>query len=775
MNLTRLLARLLLGRRLARTQGQLTVPGLHARLTIRRDRFGIPVIEADSERDAFFGLGFCHGQDRTFQLEVLLRVVRGAVSEMVGPDALPIDRLCRRIGFHRAATAQHAVLAPDVRELVEAYAAGIRAGQTRGLSRRPHEFFFLGAQPTPWTAADSLAVVKLISFTLSSNWASELARLRILREDGQDALRALDPTYPDWQPVTFPVGAIAGPAFDHLAGELALLKEVAGIGGGSNNWVIAPGHTATGRPILANDPHLDAAIPGHWYLAHLRYPGGAAAGASFLGGPGILAGHNGHAAWGLTAGHIDNTDLFLEQLGPDGRTYRQGDAFLPCTVREERIAIKGKPPVTETVLETARGPILTGALDGIRDVVSLRALWLDPLPIAGLLMVHRAKSFDQFRAILRDWPATPQNMVYADIAGNIGWQLIGDAPVRKVGRGALPLPGWDERVGWESRQVPWDDIPHALNPREGYLATANTRALPEGQGPDLSVDWIDGYRQQAILTALAARHDWSVASTLALQTDQRSLVWSEIRDIILSVPADTPLRRKALDLLRTWNGVLGIDAPAGSIFESLLAELAVRMARAKAPKTWETALGKTFVALLGFNFFCFRRSGHLVRLLREQPAGWFANGWPAEIAAALDAAIATLERRAGSDPARWGWGRLRPVLFHHPLGRSRLLAPIFNRGPFPHGGDTDTINQATVLLGNPLAPTDNIASMRVVIDVGAWSNSRYILPGGQSGNPLSPHYDDQLPIWQRGDGVPIPWTPEEIAACQTVLALDPAP
>jgi penicillin amidase len=806
MNWIRLLARLLLGKRLPRLQGRLTVGGLKAGLTIRRDRYGIPVIEAASERDAFFGLGFCHGQDRTFQLEVLLRVVRGTLCEVVGVDALPIDRLCRRIGFHRSAERQLDVLPTEVRDLTEAYAAGVRAGQTTGMSRRPHEFFFLGSRPTPWTAADSLGVVKLISFTLSSNWASELVRLRILREDGEEALRALDPTYPSWQPVAFPIGAVAGASLDQLTEELGLLKQVAGIGGGSNNWVVGPGNTATGRPLLACDPHLEASIPGHWYLVHLRYPGGGVAGASFLGGPGIMTGHNGHAAWGLTAGHIDNTDLFLEQLGADGRSYRQGDTFHPCTVHEEQIAIKGKSAVTEVVLETSRGPILTGALagadqsttkgtdqsttkgadqattkgadqatiEGIRDVVSLRARWLDPLPIRGLLLVHRAQSFAEFRDILSDWPVTPQNMVYADAAGNIGWQLAGQAPRRKFGRGALPLPGWDDRVGWEPDIVPWEEIPHALNPREGYLATANTRPLPEGQGPDLSVDWIDGYRLQAIITALAARHDWSVPATLSLQTDQHSIVWSEISDIVLSIPADTHRLRVALDLLRAWDGVLSLDAPAGSVFELLLSGLACRLARAKAPKTWETAVGKTLVALCGFNFFCFRRSGHLVRLLREQPAGWFAHGWPAEIRMALEAAIATLEERAGSDPKRWGWGRVRPVLLHHPLGRHWLLAAIFNRGPLPWGGDTDTINQATVLPFDPLAPTNNIASLRTVIDVGVWSNSRFVLPGGQSGNPFSPHYEDQLGHWQRGDGVPIPWTAEEIASCPTVLTLEPS-
>lgn len=776
MSVLRWLVRLVLGRRLPRTEGRLRVAGLHGPVTIHRERHGIPIIEAGSERDAFFGLGFCQGQDRTFQLELLLRVGRGTLAELVGPDALPIDRLSRRVGFHRAARAKVDVLAPEMREVAEAYAAGIRAGATAGLTRRPHEFVFLGGQPTPWTPADSLGVVELVSFSLSANWTTELARLRLWREDGEAALRALDPAFPDRPhgPPADATGSATEPVFHRLAEELTLLRQLVGGSGASNNWAIAASRTATGRPLLANDPHLDAKLPSPWYLAHLRYPGLAVVGASFVGGPCILAGHNGHAAWGLTAGLVDNTDLFLEQLGPDGRSYRHGDEFRPCVVHEERIAVKGKPAVVETVLETPRGPILTGALEGITDTVSLRALWLDRRPVSGLLRVHRARSFAEFRELLRDWPATSQNMVYADTTGTIGWQLAGEAPRRKLGRGALPLPAWNPSVGWEDDLLPYDQLPYLENPPEGYLATANTRPNPEGQGPDLGEDFLDTYRLQAIQAALAGRSDWTVAETLRLQTDQRTLAWPEMRDVILALPADTPRRTVALQLLRDWDGVLGIDSAAASVYEVLLFELALRVTKAKAPHSWMTALGQSAVPLVTCNFFAFRRAGHLARHLREQPAGWFAHGWPAEMADALEEAVARIEAHAGPDPRNWGWGRLRPLVLAHPLGRNGLLASIFNLGPFPHGGDCNTINQAAAVPWQPFAPAINLASVRIVIDVGAWSNSRFVIPAGQSGNPYSPHYADQLDIWRRGEGLPIPWTPEEIAAatCAT-LTLEP--
>jgi penicillin amidase len=341
VNLPRLLLRLLLGRRLPRTRGTLAVPSLRGPVRVRRDRWGIPHIEAGDDLDAHFGVGFCHGQDRAFQLEVLLGTVRGTLAELIGPAGLPVDRLSRRIGFFHAAGRQWPVLDADVRAMLEAYARGVTAGATLGSPRRAHEFVLLRAGPTPWTPLDSVGMLKLVSFTLCSNWDVELARLQVLAYDGPEALAAIDPAYPAGHPVTAPPGQAAGPALDRLAEELGAFLSIARPGGGSNNWALGPGRTATGRPLLANDPHLDASLPPHWYLTHVRTPSWAAAGATFLGGPAVVAGHNGHAAWGVTAGLVDNTDFFREQVGPDGASVRAGDRFVPCPVREEVIRGRG--------------------------------------------------------------------------------------------------------------------------------------------------------------------------------------------------------------------------------------------------------------------------------------------------------------------------------------------------------------------------------------------------------------------------------------------------
>ena len=781
MSLTRLMFRLLLGQRLPVTRGDLAVPGLFGRVRIARDRYGVPLIDTDDSRDGPFALGFCHGQDRAFQLELLLRVARGTLSEMVGPGALPVDRLSRRVGFYRAAVEQLDALDADVRASFDAYARGIRAGSTPPAQpRQPHEFALLGARPTPWTPTDTLAITKLLSFNLTSNWDAELVRLKVLTSDGPEALRALDAAFPSWHPVAMPVGAKAGDVVHHLASDLAAFFSWVPPGGASNNWVVAGSRTATGRPIVANDPHLDAALPAHWYLARLRTPDDCFVGATFVGGPAFLAGHNGHCAWGLTAGLVDNSDLFIEQVGPDGASVRQGDDFVPCRVVEEVIAVKGGATVTERVLITPRGPIVSPAFADAPEALSLRAVWLDPRPIRGFFGLGGVRDLSAFRAAFEAWPLSSQNLVYADTSGTIGLQLIGRAPQRKKGLGSVPLHGADPEAGWHDDLVPYAEMPHLQDPECGYIATANTRHEPEGQGPFLGVDFIDGYRLQAISSALSGRRDWSVASTMQLQLDQHAAAWLELKEFVLAAPASHEATAAALALLRDWDGDLAATSSAATVYELFLVEMMARVAKAKAPNSWRWLLGAGLSPLASYNFCCYRRTGHLVGLLRQQPSGWFARSWGGEIADVLADVVQRLRTSYGSTTARWAWGRLRPLLMHHPLAkapgrRGRALATVFNLGPIPFGGDADVINQGAVLPLDPLAPADNIASLRLTIDVGAWQNSRFVLPGGQSGNPLSPHYADQWPLWQRGEGLAIAVSSDEVqAAGVAVLSLRPA-
>jgi penicillin amidase len=472
---------------------------------------------------------------------------------------------------------------------------------------------------------------------------------------------------------------------------------------------------------------------------------------------------------------IDNTDLFLEEVGPDGRSVRGPDGWVPCEVREEVIRVKGRAAVTEQVIVTPRGPIITPAIDAPGVALSLRATWLDARPLEGLLRLGWLQNFEQLHSGIGPWPATSQNVAYADASGTIGWQIVGQAPRRRQGYGTVPLPGWAPDAGWEDDLLSTADMPHAANPPEGYIATANTAPVPQGVGPYLGSDWLDGYRLIAIQRALAGRSDWDVTSMLALQIDQLAPAWQEMRDVVLAASVADPDAKLAIELLSGWDGRVSADSPAAGVYELFLSEMVGRVARAKAPHSADYILGCRVYPIAPFNFFCYRRTGHLVRLLREQPSGWFARSWPAEVADALAAVVRRLRERCGADSRRWAWGRIRTLTLPHPLGRRRLLARVFNLGPIPFGGDHDTINQGAALPLDPLGEVDNIASVRVVIDVGAWGNSRFSLPGGQSGNPFSPHYGDLFEFWQRGEGVPIAWTPEEIrAATRETLVLTPS-
>ena len=762
MNISKFIFRMLLGRRLPITTGTLEVSGISRPVLIRRDGYGIPYIEAEKDEDAWYGLGFCHGQDRAFQLEGLLRVVHGTLAEVVGPAALAVDRLTRRIGFCYAAEQQLETLNNQVRQTLDAYARGVTDGAKIGCRRPAHEFALLRKGPTPYRAADALGMLQLMSFISATNWDSELGRLKILTEDGPEALAALDPAYPEWLPVTSPPGALAGSSVDRLAEDLAAFTATVGQGGGSNNWAIAPYLTSTGRAILANDPHLPPVLPPHWYLAHVRVPDWAVAGASFVGSPTFPAGHNDSAAWGVTFGLVDNTDLFIEEIGPDGQSVREGDKFIPCETRLETIHVKGGKTIEEKVLVTPRGPVIGPAMENEVGAISMRATWLSPRPIKGLAQIHRTKSFEEFRHACDQWPGLPLNMVYADIAGTVGWQLLGEAPQRRKGWGTIPLPGWDPEVGWEDTSVPFDQMPHLSNPETGFVATANNKPALDGDGPFLGIDWLDGYRLARIVEALEARQDWDVVSTQALQMDQDSIPWRELREAVLGVSAKTDEAGQALAMLERWDGRVTADSTEATVFQFFVAQMARRIVEAKAPRAAHWALGKGFTPLVPHSLFSMRRVGHLIRLIREQPGGWFERPWHEEIADVLTGVIKTLRQQHGTDSHQWGWGRVRPLTLRHAVGERAPFHRVFNLGPFAWGGDTNTVAQATADAADPAANPLVIASLRMVVDVGNWDESRFILPGGQSGNPLSPHYDDQLTLWQRGEGLSIAWSRKEV-------------
>ncbi len=723
----RALLRLVLGARLPTVDGSLEVAGLGRDVVIRRDEHGVAYVEAETDADAFYGMGFCQGQDRAFHIELLLRLVHGTLAEVVGAEMLPVDRLARRVGFARIGREQLAVADASTRSQLEAFARGVNDGARRGLSRKPHELVLLGAKPSTFEPADVIGVLQFFAFALCSNWDAELARLHILRDGGPEALAALE-----WGDAALLDGRIETDvgllrAADAFASDAAAAQSVAGLAGASNSWALAPSRTSTGRALLASDPHLSPALPSHWYLMHVRTPRWAMTGACMPSQPIATFGHNEHVAWSITAGHADNTDLFFERIGPDGSSVLEDGRYVPCEAYDETIQ---------------------------------RQL--------GGYGVFRTKSAEEARRIYASYPCVSENRIFADVGGHIAWQLIGDVPARKRPSGLLPMAGWQASATWEDAPRPFDELPRRVDPAEGFVASAN-QAPPASdvETPGfLGADWLDGHRYARIVEVLSSRRDWNVAGAMQLQCDRTTIVWRAIRDpVLVALRAHGPaVARLALHLLEEWDAVMSPDSPAAAVYALFCSEMMVRITRAKAPRSSSIILGEGFNAVLPHSAMALRRHEHLVRCLCEQPAGWFERGWPLEIADAFARAVAQLRRQAGESSESWIWGRARPLILVHPMGSQPPLGRVFNCGPIAFGGDASTIAAAPVDPADPLGNPIGVPNLRVVIDVGQWESSRWVLAGGQSGNPMSPHYTDMLPAWQRGEGVSIAWSPERVRA-----------
>ena len=772
MNFAQLAFAGVLGRRLTSYDGHYRV-GCRRNVRLRRDRMGVAYVDAQDEADAWFGLGFCHGQDRAGQLEVTYRLTRGLLSEVLGKAGLPIDRAVRLIGVHRAAKAQLPTLDPDTRDQLAAYTAGINAAlQCRELPRS-HEHALLRCRPSRWEPADVVAFGLLMCCFLPSNWDVELARLIILTRDGAEAVQALDPTWRSDLPLSHPPGAPAGVASElFVARDLEALREFLGDSGGSNAWAVQAHKSSTGRPILANDPHLPAALPNLGYLARVKCPTFTAAGISIAGIPAFITGHNGHAAWGSTSAQIDNADLFLEELSEDGRRVRQGDSWIACQEHVEQIPVKGAEPEQLRVIRTPRGTVVARVGEdaasifdpvpavGRANALSFAATWLERRPTRSLLGFHHVKSFDEFRAVCSKSTGACYSLIYAD-RETIGWVLATEAPRRKSGYGSVPLAGWLDNVGW-GEIVPSDQLPWSRNPAEGFVCCANNKPVADdASNAFLGHDFLDGFRQRRIAEQLASRNDWTVERMAELQMDVQSLPFADLRDVLLALPAKTPEAARALELLREWDGRVAGDSIGASVYELFVAAVNRKVCQTKAPNSYPYASGKGVMKLIPTTCLNARRASFVTRLIREQPPGYF-EAWQPVLLEALADSINLLSERFGPAPEAWAWGKIRQLTLRHRFGDKKPLNNIFNVGPLPGYGDGTTVNQAGFEFWEPLRHSTVTAHLRSTIDIGNWGASRFVLLGGQSGNPLSPYYQNFVPLYQRGEGVPVHWDDTEV-------------
>ncbi len=725
-------------------QGQLRVLGLQAPVEVIRDRWGVPHLFAQNDHDLSFAQGYVHAQDRLWQMELNRRTASGRLSEIFGPVTVETDRFLRTIGLRRAAEGDLTALDAQAREALEAYASGVNAFIAQHRHRLPVEFTILRFAPEPWTIQDSLAFAKLMAWVLGGNWESEILRAHVISRFGDDGARVLLPPYPGEHPVIVPEPAVSA-AF-RSAAVLKLLDLAPRRSGlGSNNWVLSGARTATGRPILANDPHLEAQMPSVWYEMHLSGGGSHAIGSTFPGVPGVVIGHNEQIAWGVTNAGPDVMDLYMERFDPNDPTrYEYQGRWETAQIIREEIAVKGREPVVEHVRVTRHGPIINTIVEGLDAFLALRWTALEPSTVAAsVLALGRARNWTAFRDALRLWSVPAQNFVYADRDGNIGYQLSGRIPVRAKGQGLVPVPGWTGEYEWTG-EIPFDELPSALNPPRGYILTANNRIVPEGYRHFISAEWDPGFRARRIEAMLRASPKVSLDDLKRVQTDVTSLPGQitvrALRDARVNVEPAAGLLRD----LQRWNGVLAPDSRGAAAYEAFRVALVAQV--------FKPVLGPDL-----FKRYLERAEFWQVALLQilQNPssAWWGPDGRDAVITRALNEAHRTLTEKLGSDASRWRWGRLHVMRFVHPIGRIGPLSWIFNATAPETGGDGFTVNNAAFSVRT--FEQGVVASYRQLIDAADWDRSLMIHTTGQSGLPLHRHYRDFVPLWATGQYHPM--------------------
>jgi len=759
---------------LPKVDGSLQVTGLHDVVRIERDVHGIPTIRANSSEDAVFGLGFAHAQDRLWQLETHRRIGSGRLAEAFGAPALESDKFLRALGVKRAALAQWERASPQLRATMNAYAAGINAFATQAMQARPPEFLLLGLQFEPWTPQDSFAWAIMMAWDLGGNWRTEMLRMRLALKMPVERINELIPPYPGEKPLpTADYAALfRGLRLDGKLGEQAWLHAPpSGVEGvGSNNWVVSGSNTESGKPLLANDPHLKLSAPALWYFARLQAPGLHVAGATMPGLPNIVLGQNESLAWGFTNTGPDVQDLYIERIKPDDPTlYQTPQGWSRFETFTEILKVKGQPDLALTVRATRHGPVISDAgiaqgLTGPKErpgyALALRwtALDADPGTLEASIELNGAKTVTQFVQALARYVAPMQNMVVADRDGHIGMVSAGRVPLRKPGndlKGQVPVPGWDARYDWDGFLDP-ALTPREVDPPRGWIATANQRIHAPEYPHYITNEWAAPYRQQRIEQLLAAKPRHSLDSLREMQADVVSLATQRLLPTIRRARSDHVLAVAAQQQLAGFDGTMRADAAAPLIFWAWARQLTIALfGDDVGPAMFERTLeNRSFRDALegvlerGDERWCDRQDTPEIETCAQQ------------VDAAFTRALDELAAQHGTDIGKWKWGAAHLARSEHrPLSSVALLAPWFELRT-PVGGDTFTVNVSRVSL-RPLARTGELyldehgPSLRALYDLGDPSKSRVMHSSGQSGIAFSPLYRSFVAAWERVDYVPL--------------------
>jgi penicillin G amidase len=771
-----------LRRSLPQIDGTATAAGLSAPIDIVRDLDAIPHIFAANKRDALFGLGYVHAQDRLWEMEIQRRIGHGRLSEVLGEVALPQDRFLRTVGFGRAARSAWTTMPARAKADVEAYIAGINAFlATHHGGRLPPEFTLLGFEPEPWTGPDVIVWVKMMAWDLSANYSFELLRDDIVRAVGPARMAELMPPYAT-NGLSIVTGGAGKPGVAGVAraaggsgGSVAALMQALSVGVpmvadflragaateglGSNNWVVDGTMTASGKPMLANDPHLSAAMPSTWYLAHIQGGDFDVIGATLPGAPAVALGRNRYIAWGATNVAADVEDLYRERIDRTGTLVEFHGAQEPITIVHETIAIKNKASAEVDVRVTRHGPLISDAINFINasrastsktpalEPLAMRWTALDPddSTLVSFLQLNEARNWTDFTGALKLFVTPSQNFVYADVDGHIGYYAPGHVPVRASGDGSMPADGWTGEAEWTG-WVPFEELPHLYDPPTHFIVTANHRPEPAAYPHLLGLEWAEPFRAQRIVELLAGRTALTPDDFARIQADTVSSEARTLLPLMLQhARPETDPDRQAIAQLRTWNFDARGDSVPAALFEAWFHHLTpVLTGEALGPRVDDNYAGR-------FSFV----SRFLVNTLSADHSPWCSAGGSTAagtmescdraVTLALRNGVADLEQRLGGDMSTWRWDAVHHAVFPHQLGAVRILRPLLSR-TVPNGGDWSTVNVGASA-ADSLYEQRSVPGYREIVDLSPANDSRFLDAVGESGHFLSKHYDDFLADW----------------------------
>ena len=799
------------------TDGAVMIPGLKDEVHIYRDEFGIPHIFANNEDDLYLAQGYITAQDRFWQMEFWRHIGQGRLSEIAGSATVDTDKFIRTMGWNRMAedtTAYYAQEEPQFMAIMESYSKGVNSYIDTNRDNLSLHFKILGLvndpwEIEPWSPLNSVSWGVVMADNLSENWSAEIARADLNQALGEATVELIWPGYPlDKRPIIAPtnlqhnalneeppkgksdledtkavdeetsfnwrdvnttlIGQIPGNSFGLGSGPLL----------GSNNWVISGEYTDTGLPLLANDPHLGVQLPSIWYEIGLHAPGIDVVGFSFAGVPGVIIGHNDHIAWGVTNVGPDVQDLYIEKINPSNdHQYEYNGEWQDMELIDEVIKVNGGEDVNLEVRVTQHGPIISDIQEDINDVLAFRWTQQDRSRILqSIVLLNKAQNYEDFREALRYWDVPAQNVVYADVEGNIAYQMPSRIPVRKDGNGQVPVPGWTDRYEWED-WVPYDDLPALYNPQKGYIVTANNAVVDDKYPYFLAADWSSGDRAQRITAMIeekiAAGEKISADDIAQMQFDSSSLPADTYIPLLAGLSSADSQVQAALERLRGWDKQEKLDSVPATLFEIFFMNLINNvLADDIGQENVEKIPGSTKLIFMH-------------ELAGQPNVRWWDDTGTSKketrediLLQSLAEAITWLEENEGSSMNAWEWGTLHTITFADAILGASGVAPIeaiFNRGPFALDGGRDLVNAQSWDDSDP-ARVDWYPSMRMIVDLSDLEASRSVIPIGNSGHPFNAHYDDQMPLWLTGQTHPMLFGRAAVeAAAKDHLILQPQP